>query len=159
MVGSQQIGYDAGCLAPSPNFRRFSELKTVSMSYCASRCTHAPAKLAFVACLALGAIGWAASAWAGGGPEGLLLVVNPLSPSSLTIANHYAHWRAIPPDNVFYLPWDPNLQTADIDTFRQRILFPLLVAMQNRNLLGHIDYIVYSSDFPWGIGLDSVRVK
>ena len=98
---------------------------------------------------------WPAVVVAGGGPEGVLLVVNPQSPSSLTIANHYAQLRAIPLDNLLYLPWPPNLQTTDIDTFRQRILFPMLVAMRNRGLADHIDYVVYSSDFPWGIALDS----
>jgi hypothetical protein len=98
---------------------------------------------------------WSALALAGGGPERLLLVVNPQSPSSLTIANHYARLRAIPSENLLYLPWDPNLQTADIETFRQRILVPVLQMIEARRLTDQIDYVVYSSDFPWGIGLDS----
>ena len=65
---------------------------------------------------------WPAVVLAGGGPEGVLLVVNPQSPASLTIANHYAQLRAIPFENLLYLPWPPNLPTADVDTFRQRIL-------------------------------------
>ncbi len=90
-------------------------------------------------------------AQAGGGPEGVLLVVNPRSPDSLTIANHFARLRAIPPDNLFYLPWDPNLQTADVETFRQRILKPVIATIEKRRLADQIDSIVYSSDFPWGI--------
>jgi uncharacterized protein (TIGR03790 family) len=96
-----------------------------------------------------------ATALAGGGPEGVLLVVNPQSLSSLTIANHYAHLRAIPPDNLLYLPWPPNQPTTDIDTFRQRILYPVLLTLRNRNLVGQIDYVVYSSDFPYGVTLDN----
>ncbi len=110
---------------------------------------------ALIACAALSAIGWAALAWAGGGPENVLLVVNPQSQSSLTIANHYVRLRDIPPDHLLYLPWDPNLQTADIDTFRQRILSPVLRTIENRRLANQIDYVIYSSDFPWGIALDS----
>ncbi len=98
---------------------------------------------------------FSAAALAGGGPEGVLLVVNPRSFSSLTIANYYAQLRNIPPQNVIFIPWKPRAQTADIDTFRQRILMPALKAMESRGLLGRIDCIAYSSDFPWGIALAS----
>ena len=98
---------------------------------------------------------WSALALAGGGPEGVLLVVNPLSQSSVTIANHYARLREIPPDNLLYLPWPPKSETGDIDTFRQRILIPVLQTIERRRLGNQIDYVVYSSDFPWGIALDS----
>ena len=94
-------------------------------------------------------------AWAGGGPENVFLVVNPRSPASLTIANHYARLRQIPPDHLLYLPWDPKLPTTDVDTFRRQILTPLLQAIQERRLANQIDCIVYSSDFPWGIRLES----
>ncbi|MEN6558164.1 MAG: hypothetical protein ABFC54_08300 [Thermoguttaceae bacterium] len=96
----------------------------------------------------------AASALAGGGPEGLLLVVNPKSPASLTIANHYAQLRSIPPDNLIYLPWEPKRATTDVDTFRRQILLPVLQTINSRRMANQIDYIVYSSDFPWGINLD-----
>ncbi|MEN6404993.1 MAG: TIGR03790 family protein [Thermoguttaceae bacterium] len=93
------------------------------------------------------------SAQAGGGPEGVLLVVNPKSPSSLTIANHYAQLRSIPPDNLIYVPWEPKRTTTDVDTFRRQILLPVLQTINNRRIANQIDYIVYSSDFPWGINL------
>jgi hypothetical protein len=111
-----------------------------------------PAKHALAA---IWLICWPALVMAGGGPEGVLLVVNPESPASMTIANHWARLRAIPPDNVIYLPWPPNAQTTDIDTFRERILVPVLMVIQNRGLANQINCVVYSSDFPWGIGLDS----
>ena len=69
---------------------------------------------------------------AGGGPEGVLLVVNPLSQTSITIANHYVQLRGIPPDNVLYVPWPPNSPTTDVDTFRQRILLPILAHLKKR---------------------------
>lgn len=96
-----------------------------------------------------------AAVLAGGGPEGVLVVVNPQSQSSMTIANHYIRLREIPPDNVLYLPWEPALQMTDVDTFRRRILMPVLQVIDGRRLFEQIDYVVYSSDFPWGIALNS----
>jgi len=100
-------------------------------------------------------LGWSTAALAGGGPEGVLLVVNPQSMASLTIANHYARLRQIPPENLLYLPWQPDAQTTDIDTFRRQILIPVLQTIEQRRLAEQIDYVIYSSDFPWGINLDS----
>ena len=99
--------------------------------------------------------GWSRRLLAGGGPENVLLVVNPQSPASLTIANHYVQLRQIPPDNLLFLPWDPKLETTDIDTFRQQILFPCSRRSRTGISADQIDYVVYSSDFPWGITLDS----
>jgi hypothetical protein len=101
------------------------------------------------------ALAAASPAWGGGGPENLLLVVNPQSPASLTIANHYVRLRQVPATNVIYVPWDPKAETTDIDTFRQRILGPVISATRSRRPADQIDYVVYSSDFPWGIRLDA----
>ncbi len=92
---------------------------------------------------------------AGGGPENLLLVVNRQSPDSLTIANHYIKLRQIPPGNVLTLAWDPKEQSTSVDEFRKKILRPILQAIQQRRLQGQIDYIVYSSEFPWQVALKS----
>ena len=92
-----------------------------------------------------------AAAWAGGGPENVLLVVNRNSAASMTIANHYIELRQIPPGNVLTLPFNPKAETTDIDTFRKQILLPVLTAIKKRKLEAQIDYVVYSSDFPWGI--------
>ncbi len=94
-----------------------------------------------------------------GGPENVLLVINPRSPDSLCIANHYAELRHIPPNNLLFLNWDPKQENTDIDTFRDKILLPVLRAAKQpipgRQILGRqIDYVVYSSDFPWGIRID-----
>ncbi len=77
------------------------------------------------------------------------------APTSLTIANHYARLRQVPPQHLLYLPWDAKAQTTDIDTFRRQILVPVLQTIQDWHLAEQIDYVVYSSDFPWGINLDS----
>ena len=96
---------------------------------------------------------WPAWTLAGGGPENVLLVVNPRSPASLCIANHYAQLRQIPANNVFFVPWDPKADRTDIDTFRKQILVPILQSINRRRLGEQIDAVVYSSDFPWGITL------
>ncbi|MBN2475357.1 MAG: hypothetical protein JXB62_12165 [Pirellulales bacterium] len=107
--------------------------------------------------LTLAAVGVGAAApnmaVAGGGPENVFLVVNPESPDSLTIANHYIRRRHIPPGNVLSLAWNPKAGTTDINTFRKEILLPVLAAIDKRRLAPQIDCIVYSSDYPWGIDL------
>lgn len=95
------------------------------------------------------------AAVAGGGPENVILVANPRSASSLCLANHYIRLRQIPTENLLFVPWDPKLETTDIDTFRKSILLPILSTIHNRGLQRQIDYVVYSSDFPWGIRLDA----
>ncbi len=106
------------------------------------------------------------SAWALDGPENVLLVINSQSPDSLCIANHYAALRHIPPNNFLYLNWDPKAENTDIDTFREKILKPVLMAAMSPNhgqpIPGRqIDYVIYSSGFPWGIqiGKDLERFK
>ncbi len=96
----------------------------------------------------------AVRAVAGGGPENVLLVVNRSSPDSLCIANHYIRLRRIPAGNVLTLPWDPKAAVTDIDTFRDKILRPVVKAIEQRRLGSQIDYVVYSCDFPTGISFD-----
>ena len=100
---------------------------------------------------------WAASTAnslrAGGGPENYMLVVNSASPSSLAIANHYISLRQIPSSNVMYLEWKGDLHTTDVETFRQKILVPILQTIADRGLTAHIDGVLYSSDFPYSIDL------
>jgi hypothetical protein len=94
-------------------------------------------------------------AWATGGPENVLLVVNPQSQDSLCIANHYAALRHIPRNNILFIDWDPKQETTDVDTFREKILLPVLQLAVKRPIPGwQIDYVVYSSDFPWGVQID-----
>jgi hypothetical protein len=94
-----------------------------------------------------------ASAQAGGGPENVFLVVNPNSVDSMTVANHYIKMRDIPDRNVFYLEWDPKIGITNIDTFREKILQPILKEISDRGLIGQIDYVIYSVDYPWRVNL------
>jgi uncharacterized protein (TIGR03790 family) len=89
---------------------------------------------------------------AGGGPENVALVVNQDSWTSLTIANQYMELRQIPPTNVIYLPGAGiSRESVSIDVFRTKILIPVLSEIARRGLGPQIDYIVYSSDFPFSI--------
>jgi uncharacterized protein (TIGR03790 family) len=106
-----------------------------------------------VACMVLAAPRGAA---AGGGPENVLLVVNAASDDSKTIANHYIELRNIPAENVLYLNWTGSKGAIKGSTFRSRILMPVLDAIEERTLSAQIDYVVYSSDFPWRIDLQNL---
>jgi hypothetical protein len=88
---------------------------------------------------------------AGGGPENVLLIVNSNSWASLTVANEYIALRKIPPVNVFYVDWQGGFEGTDADAFRSKIFAPAISAMGTRAIYDHIDYAVYSSDFPYAI--------
>ena len=93
----------------------------------------------------------ATPARAGGGPENLLLVVNPTSAESLAVANAYAALRRLPPGNVLMLPWKDGDEAVPIDRFRGEILRPILHAIEARRLMPQIDGVVYSCGFPWRV--------
>jgi hypothetical protein len=98
-------------------------------------------------------------ALAGGGPENVLLLVNVNSSSSMTIANNYIQLRHVPASNVVYLDWQGPLDECGAVRFSQQILTPALAAIKDRQLGAQIDYVVYSCDFPWRIGLKAMFPK
>ena len=71
---------------------------------------------------------------AGGGSENVLLVVNSNSDSSKTIANAYIELRKIPPNHVLYIDWKGNLEATAGETFRDKILTPVVKALEERRL-------------------------
>lgn len=95
----------------------------------------------------------AASARAGGGPENVFVVINSSSWASQAVANHFIQLRQIPPVNVLAMPWHGGFESLDGETFRRRILVPTLDLIEKRRLTNQIDYVVYSSDFPYSIDL------
>ena len=103
--------------------------------------------LALVLCLTC--IG--GSAAIAGGPESVLLVVNADSASSKMIANYYVSLRKIPATNVLYLNGIPPKETMPLAEFKDLILKPIVATLAERQITAHIDYIVYSSDFPTAI--------
>lgn len=102
-------------------------------------------------CLLVGLTAGVPDLRAGGGPENVFLVVNASSPDSLAVANAFAALRGVPPINVLMLPWQGSTETVPIATFREELLRPILQAIDARKLSPQIDYVVYSSDFPWQI--------
>lgn len=90
---------------------------------------------------------------AGGGPENLFLVVNANSDSSKTIANHYIRLRNVPASNVFYVDWKGGTASTSAALLREKLLLPIVKEIEARQLALQIDYVVYSSDFPWRINL------
>lgn len=103
-----------------------------------------------VVCM-LAAILAAPPARAGGGPENVLLVVNPTRADSLAVANAYAALRQVPPGNVLMLPWKDGDEAVPIDRFRGEILQPILRTIDARRLAAQIDHVVYSCGFPWRV--------
>jgi hypothetical protein len=90
---------------------------------------------------------------AGGSAENVALIVNQDSSDSLTIANHYIHLRDIPAGNVIYLTGIPEREFMSIDECRSIILAPIFEQLRLRKIMGQIDYVVYSSDFPTAVRL------
>ncbi|MGL4511778.1 MAG: TIGR03790 family protein [Lacipirellulaceae bacterium] len=97
--------------------------------------------------------GLGGAAFAGGGPENVLLVVNANSPASMEVANHYARLRDLPPSNVVHLDYKGPREIASGEVFREQILQPLLKVVADRQLGLQIDVVAYSVDFPWQIDL------
>jgi hypothetical protein len=93
---------------------------------------------------------------AGGGPENVLLVVNPSNFDSLTIANHYVQLRQIPASNVFHLDWSSAEFETDLETAREQILRPVFQEIAKRQLGRQIDYVVYSAGYPYAVNFAEV---
>jgi uncharacterized protein (TIGR03790 family) len=95
----------------------------------------------------------ATSVIAGGGPENVLLLVNANSETSKTIANHYIELRKIPPTNVVYIDWKGSLGVGSAERLKNDVLDPVIKTLDERKLTQQIDYLVYSSDFPYRVEL------
>ncbi|MEZ6093903.1 MAG: hypothetical protein R3C03_06645 [Pirellulaceae bacterium] len=91
------------------------------------------------------------AAWAGVGPENVLLVVNVEDASSVMIANHYAHWRNIPVSNILYLKNVPSDVVTEFGDFRASVLNPIFEHLRDSAFGNQIDCIVYSTGFPTSV--------
>ena len=80
-----------------------------------------------------------------------VVVVNGNSAASKTIANHFCKLRGIPDRNVIVLKEVPSLERTTSEEYRSKILEPIVVAIQERGLAGHVQGIAYSADFPTAI--------
>jgi len=90
---------------------------------------------------------WLGAAWATG-PANTAVVVNADSWASLAVANEFVRLRGIPEGNVICLEKLPSFERMDVDTFRERILWPVLETLAERKLTRQIDCIAYSADLP-----------
>ncbi|MEM9411518.1 MAG: hypothetical protein AAGA30_10415 [Planctomycetota bacterium] len=91
----------------------------------------------------------------GSASENAVIVVNNESASSKLVANFYIENRRIPPENVVYLSDIPRNEIWSIADFKELALKPIFEAIQNRGI-NHIDYLIYSSDFPTIIDASSM---
>ena len=94
-------------------------------------------------------------AFAGGGPENVLVVVNGDSPISLLVANTYVEMREIPQEHVLWLHDIPYPDSISIDTFRTRIWKPIRDFITQHGLEDEIDIIAYSADFPYAVNFSA----
>ncbi|MCZ7634331.1 MAG: hypothetical protein M5U20_12740 [Phycisphaerales bacterium] len=78
---------------------------------------------------------------AGGTPENVLLIIDPLDRRSLEVGHHYKAVRGIPDTHVLYM--EPG--AADYASFVQFNLPALFATIERRGLWGQVDYIVISS--------------
>jgi len=96
-------------------------------------------------------LAWAGAAFAGGGPETTLLVVNAASPVSVRVAAEYARLRDLPPGHVLYLEGVPGDPVIDLDTFLERIWKPVRSYLDAQGLADQVDLVLWSADFPFGV--------
>lgn len=77
-------------------------------------------------------------AHAGGGPQNVLVVVDPTDPDALRVANHYIAARGIPPANVLYL----SPTASNYAAFAHFQIPAVLDTLKQRGLEESIDYVV-----------------
>src|SRR5262245_55583496 len=102
-------------------------------------------------------------AYAGLGPKNVAVVVNADSWASLTVANAFVARHSVPLENLIYLEDVPGYEHVGVEEFREKLLMPVLKAIDERGLKDRIDCIAWSSDFPYGIevqpDVDAAKLK
>ncbi len=113
-------------------------------------------RIAAVLLTAVSLVGsWVGTVRAGLSSSDVVVVVNSGSLNSRTLANHFVSLRRIPAVNVVVLDEVPNSETVSVEDFRTKILRPLVLELQRRRLLDHIQCIAYSADFPTAIDISA----
>lgn len=104
------------------------------------------ARIALVSAAALAA---ASSAFAGGSPENILLIINPASAESMYLGNYYKNARNIPDRNVLYITptsasetVTPPVATYASFTSANKDLDGFTGYLANARLSDHIDFVV-----------------
>lgn len=117
----------------------------------AGRCRLFSARVLVLLTLSILMASLGSAAWAGGGPENLLLVINANSQNSMEVGNQYARLKNLPVPNVLHLDYQGSLESVSGEVFRDQILLPILSAINSRGLGRQIDMVAYSCDFPWRV--------
>ena len=89
-----------------------------------------------------------------GGGSGLntVLVVNQASSNSLALANYYAEQRQVPPQNIVRMTnWTGGNVYWTATDFTNKLLQPLLGALQSRGLTQQVWQVVLSMDIPYRV--------
>lgn len=92
-------------------------------------------------------------AFAGGGPENAVLVINSDVALSETMGLEYARLRQIPDCHLIRLGGIPAQPKITVEQLRELILKPLLAAIDDRGLRRQTDYVIYSAGFPWAVDI------
>ena len=77
---------------------------------------------------------------AGGGPENVLLIIDPSNPDSMYVGNYYRQARGIPERTLLYM--NPRPGVYDPQGQYKFQLDALFGTLANSGILDHIDYIV-----------------
>ncbi|NOS99733.1 MAG: TIGR03790 family protein [Phycisphaerales bacterium] len=80
----------------------------------------------------------APSVRAGGGPQNVVLIVDPRSAAAMYVANYYKAARGIPDANILYMP----PVAADYASFVAFQIDALHGTLGNRGIADHVDYVV-----------------
>jgi hypothetical protein len=96
---------------------------------------------------------------AGLSSENVIVVVNGDSKASRTIANHYVELRQIPSRNVILLEDVPEGVKTDLDSFRDKILKPVLAQLDARGIARSARVIAYSAGFPTAVTINAHHEK
>ncbi len=93
------------------------------------------------------------------GADNTLLVVNADSPLSRTVANLYLQQRPLSRHHTVWLRNPPASGSITMATFREKVLEPVLQAMEERGVADDIDVIIYSADFPYRVYIEKAVRK
>jgi len=87
-------------------------------------------------------------AWAGGGPQNVLLIVNDQSANSLELGHYYASRHGVPQHNICHVSLDPALYATTNTFFQTAVVHQVRNHIEAFKLSNQIDYLVLSMDLP-----------
>lgn len=96
----------------------------------------------------------ATAAFAGGGPQNVLIVVNDDSIESQQVGALYRQTRGIPQRNVCHVSISPKTNRVDAGLFQTSVVSRIHQHISDRGLSNQIDYIVLSKDIPYAVRWD-----